>query len=696
MDFTRCYSCMQELDRPGGRCPRCGNENNTLARSQPSHALPCGYLLHGRYVIGKTLGQGGFGMSSTMSTTVTWSGGNNGEELKRGRESFIKEARKAVKLRDLNSVVKVWDVFYENETAYLVMDYVEGVTLKHHLMETRKPLSEEECMHLLVPVMKDLEEVHARGIIHRDISPDNLMLRPDGMLVLLDIGAAKDLSRGNGQSSMLVAKKGFSPMEQYTTGGSIGPWTDVYAMCATMVYCVAGNLLPEPIDRLAGTEVDLRAFSPAFAEVLNRGLVIRPKERIQTMGELEAELGLAINPETTAGRERQREQERREEEPRREAERLEQEHLKRKAQEKAENGVKEREEQAEKVEKAAADGSRKKLKLPLILSVVAVLLLTVVGVIKIAGDSAAIVLVTSAPTAIKIVTTSQPTMELTEEELETTIPLATPLTPAPEPAVTPKSTESAEEMYALGEQYYHGNGVAQDYDRAFKYFEQAANAGSAEAMTYIGVMYALGRGVKQDYSKAMKWYTRAADAGSASAMNYIGLNYEDGKGVKQDYDKAMEWFVRAADAGNTYAMNNIAMLYYKGNGVKRDYSKAIEWYTRAAKLGNAVAMYMIGFMYERGEGVKQDYSKAMEWYTRAAELGDATSMYMIGSLYSLGWGINQDYTKALEWYTRAADAGEALAMHAIGAMYEYGHGVEQDQSKAQEWYDKARTAGYNG
>ena len=312
MDFTRCYSCMQELDRPGGRCPRCGNDNTTLARSQPSHALPCGYLLHGRYVIGKTLGQGGFGMtyigwdlaletrvcikeyfpagaamrSSTMSTTVTWSGGNNAEELKGGRESFIKEARKAVKLRKLNAVVQVWDVFYENETAYLVMDYVEGVTLKHHLMETRKALSEEECVRLLLPVMKDLEAVHARGIIHRDISPDNLMLQTDGTLVLLDIGAAKDLSRGNGQSSMLVAKKGFSPLEQYATGGSIGPWTDVYAMCATIVYCVTGGLIPTPMDRMSGEELDLGGFSPAFTEVLNRGLAIRPKERIQTMSEL--------------------------------------------------------------------------------------------------------------------------------------------------------------------------------------------------------------------------------------------------------------------------------------------------------------------------------------------------------------------------------------------------------------------------
>ena len=264
MEFTRCYSCMGELDRPGGRCPHCGSDNTAAVKAQSSHALPCGYLLHGKYLIGRMLGQGGFGVtyigwdlalelrvcikeyfpagaamrSNTLSTTVTWSGGDSAEELKRGRESFIKEARKAVKLRKLNAVVQVWDVFYENDTAYLVMDYIDGVTLKNHLIETRRPLSEEECVRLLTPVMEDLEEVHARGIIHRDISPDNLMLQPDGTLVLLDIGAAKDLSGGNGQSSVLVAKKGFSPLEQYASGGNIGPWTDVYALCATIVYCV--------------------------------------------------------------------------------------------------------------------------------------------------------------------------------------------------------------------------------------------------------------------------------------------------------------------------------------------------------------------------------------------------------------------------------------------------------------------------
>ena len=320
MDFTRCYSCMQELDRSDSRCSHCGCDNITVAKAQPSYALPCGYLLHGKYVIGKTLGQGGFGVtyigwdlaletrvcikeyfpagaamrSRTMSTTVTWSGGNNAEELKGGRDSFIKEARKAVKLRKLNAVVQVWDVFYENETAYLVMDYVEGVTLKHHLLETRKALSEEECVHLLMPVMKDLEEVHARGIIHRDISPDNLMLQPDGTLMLLDIGAAKDLSTGSGLSTIPVAKHGFSPLEQYATGGSIGPWTDVYAMCATIVYCVTGTLIPTPMDRISGEELDLRGISSSFAEVLKNGLAINPEDRIQNVGELQKQLQAAL------------------------------------------------------------------------------------------------------------------------------------------------------------------------------------------------------------------------------------------------------------------------------------------------------------------------------------------------------------------------------------------------------------------
>ena len=324
MDFTHCFSCMQKLDRFSGRCPHCGNENIALARSQPSHALPCGTLLHEQFVIGCMLGQGGFGITyigwdlkmeqrvcikeyfpagaamrnAYRGKAVFWSSGENAAALKLGRESFFREARKAVRLRDLPTMVKVWDVFYENETAYLVMDYVEGVTLKNYLIKTKKPLNEKECIRLFSPVMRDLEEAHSRGIIHRDISPDNLMLRPDGTLVLLDIGAAKDITVGSGQSTSPVVKHGFSPEEQYVPDESIGPWTDVYSMCATMVYCITGQVLPTPFERLRGREIDLSAFTPNVAETLRAGLAVRHEERIQSMKELAARLcsSSQVNP----------------------------------------------------------------------------------------------------------------------------------------------------------------------------------------------------------------------------------------------------------------------------------------------------------------------------------------------------------------------------------------------------------------
>ena len=325
--MSRCFKCMRELKPNDSQCPDCRVDNRTLAARQLACALPCGTLLHGRYMIGQVLGQGGFGIAyiawdtaletrvcikeyyprgaamrdPSQGTVVRWSGGGDAVALRQGRDSFLKEARKAVKLRDLPSVVTVWDVFQDNDTAYIVMDYIEGVTLLDYLKKEGRLLNESACIALLAPVMGDLEKIHQRRIIHRDISPDNLKLRPDGSLVLLDIGAAKDLSAGSGQSTHLVAKRGFSPAEQYTPECEIGPWTDVYAMCATIVYCVTGRLLPEPMDRLVGKAIDLRAISPAVAGVLEKGLAVKPENRIQTMGELQRLLRAALRPADNDG-----------------------------------------------------------------------------------------------------------------------------------------------------------------------------------------------------------------------------------------------------------------------------------------------------------------------------------------------------------------------------------------------------------
>ena len=312
MEIKRCYSCMQALDTPGAICPHCGFDNTKGPAAQPDYTLPCGTVLDGRYLVGKMLGQGGFGISyiaynlaldfpvcikeyfpsgGAMRSTshnchVLWSGSSSSEQLRDGRESFVREARKAVKLRDLSHVVKVWDVFYENETAYIVMDYIEGETLKSWLLKRGRPIDEQTCLQMLGPVMEDLDQIHKRDIIHRDIKPENLMLTPGGKLILLDLGAAKDLSHGSGQSSYAVASHGFSPLEQYSAKGIIGPWTDVYAMSATFLYCVTGKLLPTPMERISGDQADFSGLSAPVAAALEKGLAIIAGERTQSMDTL--------------------------------------------------------------------------------------------------------------------------------------------------------------------------------------------------------------------------------------------------------------------------------------------------------------------------------------------------------------------------------------------------------------------------
>jgi len=312
MEIKRCYSCMQALDTSGAICPHCGFDNTKGPAAQPDYTLPCGTVLDGRYLVGKMLGQGGFGISyiaynlaldfpvcikeyfpsgGAMRSTshnchVLWSGSSSSEQLRDGRESFVREARKAVKLRDLSHVVKVWDVFYENETAYIVMDYIEGETLKSWLLKRGRPIDEQTCLQMLGPVMEDLDQIHKRDIIHRDIKPENLMLTPGGKLILLDLGAAKDLSHGSGQSSYAVASHGFSPLEQYSAKGIIGPWTDVYAMSATFLYCVTGKLLPTPMERISGDQADFSGLSAPVAAALEKGLAIIAGERTQSMDTL--------------------------------------------------------------------------------------------------------------------------------------------------------------------------------------------------------------------------------------------------------------------------------------------------------------------------------------------------------------------------------------------------------------------------
>jgi len=296
-------------------CPECGRAYGSV--NAESFALKPGTILEGKYLVGEMLGQGGFGITYIgfdllleqkvaikeyypMSTgmvnrdghsTVVWSSAMMGKTgTQKGFDSFLKEARKMAKLGGIPGVVGVKSVFIQNETAYIVMDFIEGETLLKKLQKNG-PMDFDSCVRLMTPIIQALAEVHEHGIIHRDISPDNIMVRPDGKLILLDLGAAKDLdiqgNDGSVQSSQMVAKHGFSPIEQYSKSGKVGPWTDIYAMAATIYYCCTGILPPPATDR---TIDDTLACQPLLTQaqfdILADCMRMRPQDRPQSMDTL--------------------------------------------------------------------------------------------------------------------------------------------------------------------------------------------------------------------------------------------------------------------------------------------------------------------------------------------------------------------------------------------------------------------------
>ncbi len=312
MKFNRCFGCMEVTE--GYPCPVCGFDPAQAAA--PNYVLPYGAILNGRYIVGKMLGQGGFGITyigwdlamerkvaikeyypsgqvsrNPGSRDLTWYTNEQSRQARQnGMQMFLKEARKMSKVDNLTNVVRVRDIFQENETAYIVMDFVEGETLKARLDKTG-PLTWKQAKEIFVPAMQAMEQVHQAGLVHRDISPDNLMLTPDGRVMILDLGAAKDLAINKGASSAMVVKGGFSPPEQYAQQGGSGSWTDVYAMAATMYHSLTGVVPPTAVDRMQGEPVNWALLETGgvpnhVIAALQNAMKLNARERTQTMAEL--------------------------------------------------------------------------------------------------------------------------------------------------------------------------------------------------------------------------------------------------------------------------------------------------------------------------------------------------------------------------------------------------------------------------
>lgn len=315
MAIHYCTYCMNPVE-PGKPCPVCGLTEGTY--TPLPHHLPPGTILLGRYLVGRVLGEGGFGITyigydlrlelrvaikeffptdqvtrlAQASNRVTQFTGKMAEGFQQGKARFLHEARTMAKMDKRPEIVSVRDYFEENDTAYIVMEYVDGTNFKTWVNQRGGGIPPEELFPILEPLFGALSAMHAQGLIHRDISPENLMLE-QGTVRLLDFGCAREASSGT--TTMTIAlKHGYAPIEQYQYRGQ-GPWTDVYSLAATIYFCLTGKTPPQAIDRMCEDElIPPRQLGVNIGEdqeqALLFGMGIRPRRRYQSIDELYAAL----------------------------------------------------------------------------------------------------------------------------------------------------------------------------------------------------------------------------------------------------------------------------------------------------------------------------------------------------------------------------------------------------------------------
>lgn len=282
--------------------------------------LPAGTCLDGRYTIKRVIGEGGFGITyeavnnalgsrvaikefyyrefvtrdSSVTTQISFSSPDKQHMYQQARERFLREARIVSDFNDAPGIISVLDYFEANDTAYIVMKYLDGITLQQYLNE-HGPFPAEAICALMLPMLRSLEKIHNSGIIHRDISPDNIMVLSDGSLCLMDFGAARTYLRDTDKSSAIITKNGYTPCEQYDNTAPQGPWNDIYALSAVLYTCITGKAPDSSLQRLLldtlkfPSELGI-AIPAALESILKKGLSVQPEKRFQSLKEYVQEL----------------------------------------------------------------------------------------------------------------------------------------------------------------------------------------------------------------------------------------------------------------------------------------------------------------------------------------------------------------------------------------------------------------------
>lgn len=294
----------------------------------------------------------------------------------------------------------------------------------------------------------------------------------------------------------------------------------------------------------------------------------------------------------------------------------------------------------------------------------------------------------------------------------------------------PPTAMTATEENEMGDRYFTGEGVEQDYAKAMEWYRKAADQGFADAEARVGYLYRNGLGVSRDIDQARVWYQKAADQGSVIAKDALKRLQSQPNPSDQTAPPSPPPVTAAQEQNLTPAEENeMGDRYFYGRGVEHDYARAMEWYRKAADQGFAEAQHTVGVLYENGWGVTKDIDQAKVWYQKAADQGNALArtalqrlggavasptpnptsptpralkpantpqaQYEIGDEFFYGFGgiTKPDEQLAATWYRKAADQGYSDAQFRLGSLYEHGYGVNRDIDQARIWYQKAADQG---
>jgi len=523
-----------------------------LADNTNNNALLNGYILNNKYKIVKKLGEGGFGITYlaeelTLNKRVAIKEFMPREHANRSQINMailpytdkidgynyliIKFEEEARLLVDLNhpNIVRVWELIKTLNTVYIVMEYEEGEDLKHYLQKHQK-LSEYEIIKIIIPILEAIKFIHIRGILHRDIAPDNIYMRSDGTPIVIDFGSARDVMAQYSKNISSIVKDGYSPPEQYTTANTNqSPPTDIYALGAVLYEMMSGKKpissqarqhtlysgAKDPLENLS--LICKNKYSQNLINIVNKAMNIKMQDRFQSVGDMQNSIFL-----------------------------------------------------------------KSKSSFPF---------LKVIGIILTVFLFIIIALITIGSSSEDDNTTIETNSTIDIDIANKDFDMANKYYEIKD---YPKAVESYQKACDngnmkscnnLGFMYSEGNGIKQDKLKAVGLFNKVCENNIGVGCYSLGVMYEQGKELEKNLPKSIELYEKACDANYTKGCNELGLIYDEGKKVTQDYFMAFKFYQKACDANDAIGCYNLAVMYENGKWIAKDKAQASKFYKKACDNG---------------------------------------------------------------------------------------------------------------